>query len=94
MPTLQVRKSSDVPRPSKATRVVRELQELYEGFVRGIGTNVGELELASGETLRSVRTRLTRAATRLGQKIQVWDVDNRVYFSSTTPNRRVRPRKQ
>lgn len=94
MPTLTVRKSNEVPTPSRVSRAVREQQQLYEGFLRQIGQDVGELELAPGEQVRAMKVRLRRASTRLGLPIEIWDVGDRVYFSAQQTRRRVRPPKQ
>ena len=41
MPTFYERKLSEVPKPSRTSRAIRETQELYEGFVNAIGAEVG-----------------------------------------------------
>ena len=61
---------------------------MYETFVRGVNGNVGELELATDENIRSVKVRLRRAATRVGSEIEIWDADGKVYFRATTVRRR------
>src|SRR5688572_24159125 len=94
MPTMTVRSATQVPQPSRVSRAVREQQELYEGFIKQIGDNVGELEPASGEQIRALKVRLRRASTRLGTQIEIWDANNRVYFAVRAPRRRGRPRKQ
>ena len=95
MPNLAVRKVSEVPTPNRASKTARESQELYEGFIRRVGSEVGELELAPDERARGVKVRLRRAAARLGSILDVWDADGRVYFRIQTkgPGRRSRPRK-
>ena len=92
MPTLHKRSPEEVPQRSRGTRAVQEQQRLYEGFLNQVGSNIGELELAAGESVRSVKGRLRRAATRLGTEIQVWDSDGKVYFNLSAP-KRGRPRK-
>jgi hypothetical protein len=82
LPQLSVRNATEVPRPSKASRAVREQQSLYESFIRQLDDNVGELELEPGESIRSVKVRLRRAAVRLNLELDVWDVSGRVYFKS------------
>lgn len=77
MPTLGVRKASEVPPPAHSSRAVQEAQRLYEGFIREIGGDVGELELAPGNQLRSVKVRLRRAATRIGRPLDIWDANGR-----------------
>jgi hypothetical protein len=91
MPTLHKRKLSEVPKPSRVSRAIREAQEMYEGFIKSIGSDVGELELGRDEGIRAIKVRLRRAATRLGTEVQIWDSDGKVYFSRT--QRRGRPRK-
>jgi hypothetical protein len=84
MPRLAVRKATEVPTPSRVSRAVREQQEIYEGFIREINSNVGELELRTDEQPRSVKVRLRRAATRLGRELEIWDANGKVYFKATT----------
>ena len=91
MPTMHKRKLSEVPKPSRVSRAIKEKQELYEGFINAVGTDVGELELALDEAVRAVKVRIRRAATRLGTEVQIWDSDGKVYFIRT--QRRGRPRK-
>jgi hypothetical protein len=93
MPRLQVRKASEVPSPSRSSRAVQEQQRLYEGFIREVGSDVGELALAPGEQVRGVKVRLRRASTRVGSPIEIWDVDGKVYFKTENQRRRGRPRK-
>ena len=93
MPTMTVRTATQVPQPSRVSRAVREQQELYEGFIKQIGENVGELEPGPGEQIRALKVRLRRASTRLGIQIEIWDVKDRVYFSLKQQRRRGRPRK-
>lgn len=80
MPQLSVRNAADVPRPSRASRAIREQQGLYDNFLREINDQVGELELEPHESIRSVKVRLRRSAARLGLELDVWDANNRVYF--------------
>ncbi len=91
MPGFQVRKAADVPQPSRVSRAVREQQQLYDDFIKSSGTDVGELELGPDENIRATKVRLTRAATRLGTQVQIWDANGKVYFSRTA--RRGRPKK-
>jgi len=68
---------------------------MYDGFARGVGPeSVGELVLADGESLRGVKVSLRRASTRLGQSIDIWDSDGRVYFKRAAPKRTRRRRSQ
>ena len=91
MPTFTKRQPNEVPRPSKVSRAVREQQQAYEDFVTAAGSDVGELELGPDENVRATKVRLTRAATRLGTQVQIWDANGKVYFSRTV--KRGRPRK-
>jgi len=95
MPQLSVRKASEIPTPSRAPKAAREQQEMYDSFVRQIGSDVGQLELEQGEQARGIKVRLRRAASRLNTPLEIWDVDGRVYFQiqSKTTRRRGRPRK-
>jgi hypothetical protein len=91
MPTLKVRSIGEVPSPSRSPKAVQEVQRKYEGYIREIDGNVGELELSPDEQVRSVKVRLRRAATRLGADVEIWDAEGRVYFTAAT--KRGRPRK-
>jgi hypothetical protein len=91
VPKLTIRKPTDVPPPNRTSKAVREHQMRYEGFIRDIGTEVGELELGTDEKVRGEKVRLRRAATRLGVELEIWDANDRVYFRSTP--KRGRPRK-
>ena len=94
MPTMTVRSAAQVPQPSRVSRAVREQQELYEGFIKQIGDDVGELNPGAGEQIRALKVRLRRASTRLGVQIEIWDANDKVYFAvRSTPRRRGRPRK-
>ena len=70
---------------------MREQQQIYEDFIKSAGTDVGELELGQAENMRATKVRRTRAATRLGTQVQIWDSNGKVYFSRTA--RRGRPKK-
>jgi hypothetical protein len=66
---------------------------MYEDFVRQVEAgSAGELDLQAGETIRGVKVRLRRAASRIGAELQIWDANNKVYF--TKGARRGRPRRQ
>lgn len=93
MPRFEVRKPDEVPPPIRASRAVQQQQRMYEGFIRNLNGNVGELELMPDENMRSVKVRLRRAATRLGCQLEIWDANGRVYFKTETQRRRGRPRK-
>jgi hypothetical protein len=64
---------------------------MYDGFIGSIGNEVGELQVAPGETIRTLKVNLRRAATRTGIAIVTWEADGNVYFSREP--RRGRPRK-
>jgi hypothetical protein len=93
MPKLELRKPDEVPAPLRASKAVQEQQRLYEGFIKQLNGNVGELELDPGDQVRSVKVRLRRAATRLGSQLEIWDANGRVYFKMETARRRGRPPK-
>ena len=93
MPKLELRKPDEVPAPLRASKAVQEQQRLYEGFIKQLNGNVGELELDPGDQVRSVKVRLRRAATRLGSQLEIWDANGRVYFRTETTRRRGRPPK-
>ena len=93
MPTLHVRKPGEAPTPSRSSRAVRELQQKYDDFVKGIdASQIGDLELEASDNVRSVKVRLRRASSRLGINLNIWDVNGHVYFQHVA--RRGRPRKQ
>ena len=93
MPTLHVRKPGEAPSPSRSSRAVRELQQKYDDFVRGIDSSeVGDLELDPSDNVRSVKVRLRRASSRLSANLNIWDVNGHVYFQHVV--RRGRPRNQ
>ena len=94
MPKLMVRKAADVPSPVTTSRAVREQQQLYEDFIQQATGNVGEITLEPGDAIRSIKVRLRRAGTRLSAKLDIWDVDGKVYFQAEASRlRRGRPRK-
>ncbi len=91
MPLLHVRKPSEAPPPSRSSKSVQEQQQKYDDFISSIDIGVvGDLELESGEKIRSVKVRLRRASTRVGVTIEIWDVNGHVYFRRVM--RRGRPR--
>ncbi len=93
MPTLHVRKPGEAPTPSRSSRAVRELQQKYDDFVKGIdASQIGDLELEPSDNVRSAKVRLRRASSRLGINLNIWDVNGHVYFQHVA--RRGRPRKQ
>lgn len=91
MPTFHKRTAAEVPSPTRVSRAVRERQQLYEDFIKSAGNDVGELELGPDDDIRSTKVRLTRAASRLGVAVQIWDANDRVYFTKTV--KRGRPKK-
>ena len=91
MPNLSIRKANEVPGPRRSSRAVQEEQQKFEEYIRQIDGNVGELNLAPDEQMRSIKVRLRRAATRLGAQIEIWDANGKVYFKTAT--KRGRPRK-
>jgi hypothetical protein len=70
---------------------------MYEDFIESAGTDVGELELGPDENVRATKVRVTRAASRLGTTVNVWDADGKVYFtrlhSDGNLRKRGRPKK-
>ena len=93
MPTLHLLKPSEAPAPLRMSRAVRERQQQYEDYVKGVDSSgVGDLELDSSEDVRSIKVRLRRASNRLAIKLDIWDADVHVYFQREA--RRGRPKKQ
>jgi hypothetical protein len=81
-----------VPSVSHASKAVREEQARYDGFIRQIDSgDVGDLELNPGENVRGIKVRLRRASNRLGINIEIWHVDDHVYFRREA--RRGRPKR-
>jgi len=94
VPRLSVRKLAEVPAPNRVSKAALGQQRLYERFIAEATGSVGELVLDSDESVRSVKTRLRRASTRIGRKLEIWDVNGKVYFQSEASRpRRGRPRK-
>jgi hypothetical protein len=94
MPKFTVRKASEVPPPSRTSNAIREQQQLYEGFIRQATGNVGELTLEPGDAIRSLKVKLRRSATRIGRKLDIWDMHGKVYFQAEASRpRRGRSRK-
>lgn len=91
MPKFTIRKPGEVPQNTRLSKAVRELQLAYEGYITSVGDQVGELELEPSEDTRSIKVRLTRAASRLGVNIKAWDANGKVYFQKKV--HRGRPRK-
>ena len=93
MPTLHVLKPGEAPTPSRVSRAVREQQQQYEDYVKGVdASGVGDLELDPTDEVRSIKVRLRRASNRLAIKLDIWDADGHVYFQRET--RRGRQKKQ
>ena len=92
MPILNIRSPNEVPAASRSSKAARDEQKRYEEFIQAVGAEVGELELSEEERPRPVKVRLRRAETRLHKEVEIWDVNNKVYFRAAAP-RRGRPRK-
>ena len=92
MPEFLRRKPDEVnPPPARVSPKAQEQKALFERFIREVGSDVGELHLAQGENARGVRARLSRAATRLGVKLDIWSgEEGRVYFRLAVPRERRR----
>ena len=88
MPQLRLRMADEVPSPRRMSGAAQAEQRLYESFIEAIGDNIGELHLSPSETQRSVKARLSRAASRLGLRIERWDAEGKVYFRRWSPRRR------
>ncbi len=70
------------PRPPQARnpRLAERMME-FDSYVRQVsGKNVGRLIPSSGESARGLALRVSRAAKRNGRSVQVWTVDDIVYF--------------
>jgi hypothetical protein len=80
MPKLSVRSGNEVPQPTRASMAVQEARRQYEAYIREVGNNVGELEILPGEQVRSIKIRLRRAATRIGSELDIWGINDRIYF--------------
>ena len=95
MPTLHVVSLAQAPQPSRVSKAVREQQMVYENYINMIGMDVGDLELTGEDDMRSLKVRLRRASSRMGLKIDMWDLNNHLYFTvkQNPVVRRGRPRK-
>jgi hypothetical protein len=59
----------------------RERKRLYDGHLADVDPDaVGELRLEPGDSSRPVQQALRNAAERLGIKLEVWRVDDSVFF--------------
>jgi hypothetical protein len=64
-----------------ASQGARERKRLYEGYLAEVTADaVGELQLEPGDSSRSVQQALPYAAQRLAIKIEIWRVDEWIYF--------------
>jgi hypothetical protein len=92
MPTMNVRSAAEVPRPARGAKANREAQQQYEQFIQAIKSDVGELELSSGENPRGVKGQAPPRRPQAGREIDIWDVDGRVYFRIAAKRGRPRTR--
>ena len=70
------------PRPPQLrnTRLAERMME-FDSYVAQVkGKNVGRLTPSEGESARGIALRVSRAAKRNGRSVQVWTVDDIVYF--------------
>jgi hypothetical protein len=59
----------------------RERKRLYDGYLAEVAPDVvGELRLEPEESSRSVQQALRYAARRLGIKLEIWRVEDSIYF--------------
>jgi hypothetical protein len=87
---INVRKESEVPRPTAAGKVNEELESLKERMRSLPAGMVLELEVASGRTIRGAKAMVTRAARALGTSWRHWHAGNKVYARPTRRRRRRR----
>jgi hypothetical protein len=87
---INVRKESEVPRPTAAGKVNEELEALKERMAALPAGMVLELEAVGGRTVRGVKAMVTRAARALGTSWRHWHAGNKVYARPTRRRRRRR----
>ena len=70
------------PRPaqSRNPRLAERMMEFDSYVLQVKGNNVGRLTPSSGESARGLALRVSRAAKRNGRSLQVWTIDDIVYF--------------
>ncbi len=84
MATFSVIDTAQAPRrPRQSGRLAARMAE-YEGFVNGVKKGqVGKLSPSTGDTVRGVALRVSRAGKRLDRAVDTWVVDGVVYFKLT-----------
>ena len=87
---INVRKESEVPRPTAAGKVNEELEALRSKMASLPAGMVLELEVATGRSVRGAKAMVTRAARALGAAWRHWHVGNRVYAQPARRRRRRR----
>lgn len=73
---------TEAPKNDTSSKADREMREAYQAAIRDTiaAGKVGQVTIDEGETQRSIKVRLRHAATVIKAEIDVWDVNNIVYF--------------
>ncbi len=87
---INVRKESDVPRPTAAGKVNVELEALKSKMASLPAGMVLEIEVASGRSVRGAKAMVTRASKSLGSAWRHWHVGNKVFAQPARRRRRRR----
>ena len=89
---INVRKESEVPRPTSSGRVNEELEAL-KAKMRDLGSGmVLEVEADRATSVRATKALITRAARDLGTAWRHWHAGNKVFAQPKAARRRRRRR--
>ena len=81
MATFTVIDAAQAPQPVRQSGRLRARMVEYESFVGVVKKgHVGKLSPSTGETVRGVALRISRAGKRLGRSVDVWVEDGAVFF--------------
>lgn len=80
MPKLELVEAA--PAPSKVSQEVLQERRMYEEYIVKVAEKgkIGKLDLDDDEPIAGVRMRLSHASRRLGRPIDMWAVENTIYF--------------
>ena len=89
---INVRKETEVPRPTSTGKVNEEIEAL-KGKMAGLPSGmVLEVEVDKSKSVRSAKAMITRAARDLGANWRHWHSGNRVFAQPKAARRRRRRR--
>ncbi len=82
MPTLNIVETA--PQLNKLNSQQQEERRKYEEFITKVSTagKIGDLKMSDGDRIPSVRMALSHASRRVGQPIQMWAVEDHLYFKT------------